>query len=95
MKLFELQKRLFSSVFTPFPLRNRAIDIEKQAANAVQPLLAGRRGAELKKEWAKIPSDVDVLMTHTPPFEIMDESPYGNKPIGMPNMASGAIYVVI
>lgn len=30
------------------------------------------RGDEIKKEWSKIPSDVDVLITHTPPHGILD-----------------------
>jgi DNA repair exonuclease SbcCD nuclease subunit len=31
------------------------------------------RGAEISKEWAKIPSDVNVLITHTPVHGILDE----------------------
>lgn len=31
------------------------------------------RGEEIKKEWAKIPSDVNVLLTHTPPYGILDD----------------------
>lgn len=34
------------------------------------------------QEWAKIPADVDVLLTHTPPATILDVSPYTGKPIG-------------
>jgi len=30
------------------------------------------RGEEIKKKWSKIPSDVDVLLTHTPPYKILD-----------------------
>lgn len=33
------------------------------------------RGDEIKKHWAKIPTDVDVLITHTPAYSIMDEIP--------------------
>ena len=33
------------------------------------------RGEEIKKFWAKIPSDVDVLITHGPPYGIMDNIP--------------------
>ncbi|CAK9025480.1 unnamed protein product [Durusdinium trenchii] len=48
-----------------------------------RPMAFGRRrGAELKEEWAKIPADVDVLLTHTPPATILDVSPYTGKPIG-------------
>lgn len=31
------------------------------------------RGAEIKKEWSKIPNDVNVLITHTPPHGILDK----------------------
>lgn len=30
------------------------------------------RGAEISKEWAKIPTDVNVLITHTPCYGILD-----------------------
>ncbi|MEZ4847203.1 MAG: metallophosphoesterase [Bacteroidia bacterium] len=45
----------------------------------VQPGLVGwafgkRRGEEIKKHWDIIPPDVDVLITHTPPCGILDES---------------------
>eukprot|EP00434_Breviolum_minutum_P012170 symbB.v1.2.010731.t1/scaffold682.1/size173065/8 len=47
------------------------------------PMAFGRRrGKELKEEWAKIPVDVDVLITHTPPANILDISPYNGKSIG-------------
>ena len=36
----------------------------------------------LGEEWAKIPVDVDVLITHTPPANILDISPYNGKSIG-------------
>jgi Icc-related predicted phosphoesterase len=31
------------------------------------------------QEWKKIPKDVDVLITHTPPHQIMDETQYAGK----------------
>lgn len=31
-----------------------------------------QRGAEIRKVWAKIPQDVDVLITHGPPFGVLD-----------------------
>lgn len=30
------------------------------------------RGEEIKKVWSKIPSDVNILLTHTPPYKILD-----------------------
>jgi Icc-related predicted phosphoesterase len=32
-------------------------------------------GVEINKYWAKIPSDVNVLITHTPPYGIFDKIP--------------------
>ena len=32
-----------------------------------------KRGADIAKKWAKIPSDTDVLVTHGPPYGIMDK----------------------
>ena len=31
------------------------------------------RGPKLAEVWAKIPSDIDVLITHSPPFGILDK----------------------
>lgn len=33
------------------------------------------RGEEIRKIWAKIPTDVNVLITHTPPYGILDMIP--------------------
>ncbi|MCH2046026.1 MAG: metallophosphatase domain-containing protein [Saprospiraceae bacterium] len=45
----------------------------------VQPDLVGwafgkRRGLEMKAHWDLIPKDTDLLITHTPPFGILDKS---------------------
>ena len=32
------------------------------------------RGDEIKKHWDLIPSDVDILVTHGPPYGIFDET---------------------
>lgn len=34
---------------------------------------------ELKKIWAKIPYDTDILVTHGPPYKIHDECPDGHR----------------
>lgn len=34
-----------------------------------------KRGKELLSVWKKIPSGVDVLITHTPPYGVLDEVP--------------------
>ncbi len=35
------------------------------------------RGEEIKKVWDKIPNDTDVLITHGPPFGILDKTVEG------------------
>lgn len=37
------------------------------------------RGSEIKKHWNLIPNDTDVLITHGPPFGILDETVYGKR----------------
>lgn len=32
-----------------------------------------QRGSDIKKHWDLIPDDTDVLITHTPPYQILDE----------------------
>jgi len=48
-----------------------------------------KRGAEIARHWAKIPDDTQVLITHGPPFDILDKvwsQPYnsvtGPDPLG-------------
>ncbi|MBX3151922.1 metallophosphatase domain-containing protein [Candidatus Obscuribacterales bacterium] len=41
-----------------------------------------RRCPELKAKWAAIPDDTDVLITHTPPFGILDFSSSGQESVG-------------
>lgn len=35
------------------------------------------RGADIAKHWDKIPDDTNVLITHGPPFDILDQAPRG------------------
>ncbi|SDR77740.1 metallophosphatase domain-containing protein [Christiangramia echinicola] len=37
------------------------------------------RGNQIRKHWEQIPVDTDILITHTPPFEILDEIGSGIK----------------
>jgi Icc-related predicted phosphoesterase len=36
-----------------------------------------RMGSELKSKWLKIPEDLDILVTHGPPYKILDKTPNG------------------
>jgi len=38
-----------------------------------------RNGIELEQKWNQIPMDTDVLITHGPPFGIMDVTPSGQR----------------
>lgn len=37
------------------------------------------RGNEIKKHWDLIPTDTDILITHGPPFGILDETVHGKR----------------
>ena len=36
------------------------------------------RGSEMAEKWKLIPNEVDILITHGPPFGILDETPRGD-----------------
>src|SRR5690606_18309514 len=38
-----------------------------------------KRGAEIKKHWNLIPDNTDILITHGPPFGILDETVYSKR----------------
>jgi len=38
-----------------------------------------RGSSQLRGKWRKIPTGIDVLVTHTPPYEIMDHDPRGGR----------------
>jgi Icc-related predicted phosphoesterase len=41
-----------------------------------------RRGAEAKRCWEQIPTGLDVLITHGPPYGILDQTTPGGKHLG-------------
>lgn len=41
---------------------------------------------ELMEKWARIPSGIDVLVTHTPPYGILDLPTAGNRHLGCPHL---------
>src|SRR5690606_9104680 len=38
-----------------------------------------KRGAKIKAHWDLIPDDTDILITHGPPFGILDETVYSKR----------------
>jgi Icc-related predicted phosphoesterase len=61
-------------------LQNSGVKIEglKLWGSPVTPYFLGmafnkRRGADIKKVWTKIPNDLDILITHGPPKDILDK----------------------
>ena len=38
-----------------------------------------KRGKEIRKHWNMIPTDTDILITHGPPFGILDDTERGEK----------------
>ena len=54
------------------------------------PLYGGAFGMSSSEDrmklWAKIPSDVDVLITHAPPYGILDQSPGAANHAGCPQL---------
>jgi Icc-related predicted phosphoesterase len=45
-----------------------------------------RYESKLKEHWAAIPDDIDVLITHCPPYMIMDYVPYSMQHEGSPSL---------
>jgi Icc-related predicted phosphoesterase len=65
-------------------LNDSAVEIDgiKFWGSPVQPDLIGwpfgrYRGFEMKNHWDLIPPDIDVLVTHTPPYGILDQTSSG------------------
>lgn len=52
------------------------------------------RGAEIRKEWSKIPNDVNVLMTHSPVKNILDECDNNTGP-GRENVGCEDLLAII
>jgi len=44
--------------------------------------------AQLAKVWARIPDDTDIVITHSPPFGILDSTPFSKWPCGCPTLLS-------
>ena len=56
----------------------------------VTPLYGGAfgksRAEDRKRHWARIPEDTDILITHGPPFAILDHGPRSERREGCPQL---------
>ena len=80
-------------------LEDNGIEINglKFWGSPVQPDLTGwafgkPRGAAMKRHWDLIPNDIDVLITHTPPFGILDK-PRSGRSIGCEELSKKLLEV--
>ena len=69
-----------------FYLNDSGVEIEKIKiwGSPIQPWFLDwafnrHRGEEIKKHWDKIPSDTNLLITHGPPYGILDQTERGEK----------------
>jgi len=46
-----------------------------------------QRGEQLRRVWAQIPNDTDILVTHGPPYKILDFTPHGYLHVGCEDLA--------
>ena len=73
-------------------LVDSGVEIEglKIWGSPVTPLYGGTFGKsrpeDRKKHWAQIPEDTDILITHTPPFAILDHSLSSERREGCPQL---------
>lgn len=77
--------KLISSNFTHY-LVDESVEIDgvKIYGSPYQPEFCNwafnlPRGEPLKRKWAQIPDDTNVLITHGPPYGILDQTPTGEK----------------
>ena len=47
-----------------------------------------RRGVQIKEHWDKIPKDTDILVTHGPPYNILDRCIYGGHNAGCTELSN-------
>lgn len=62
----------------------------KVYGSPMTPLYSGAFGnasaADRVRHWAKVPSDTNILITHGPPFGILDQSPGQSERMGDPEL---------
>ena len=80
----EIQKRLTNGIY----LENTEVIIDgvKFYGSPYTPIFGNwwfmLSSDGLLEAWSKIPEDTDILITHGPPFEILDKSRIGYLPVG-------------
>lgn len=47
-----------------------------------------KRGKELEEVWKKIPDDVNVLVTHSPPYGVLDKTRRNNENVGCKDLSN-------
>ena len=88
--LFEKQNQFARSLLTNvIYLQDEFIEIEgfKIYGSPWQPCFYDwafnlPRGEPLKQKWSLIPTDTDILITHGPPYSILDRSEFENSSVG-------------
>lgn len=66
----------------------------RQPQSRTQMAFGRTRGAQLKSEWQKLPSEgLDVLLTHTPPAGILDGPDTSGKPVGCEELKKAVLKV--
>jgi Icc-related predicted phosphoesterase len=88
--LEDLRQR--SAITNATLLVDSGVEIEglKIWGSPVTPLYGGAfgksRAEDRKKHWACIPKDIDILITHGPPFAIFDHGPRSERREGCPEL---------
>jgi Icc-related predicted phosphoesterase len=88
--LFDIQRTLASDLLKKYPdiiyIENDMVEIEglKIWGSPIQPWFHNwafnkYRGEDIKKFWDIIPNDIDILVTHGPPFGILDMTMSGDQ----------------
>lgn len=86
-----------SAITNAILLVDSGVEVEglKIWGSPVTPLYGGAfgksRAEDRKKHWARIPKDVDILITHGPPFAILDHGPRSERREGCPELLEAVL----
>lgn len=87
--IFDTQRTLAKDLLVKFPdiiyIENDFVEIEglKIWGSPIQPWFHNwafnkERGADIRRYWDIIPDDIDILVTHGPPYDILDLTSHGS-----------------